>query len=222
LLETGKRLAATGHLLHRDDVFETTHAELRALLLGTPRAVAPAELASRTAGRIARLKIVPPAVLGPDEGPPPPSDWLPPAVARVNDAVMMGMVVEMGGGEPGVAPADGTTKTVTGFAASRGIATGRACLVSGPDDFAKLRQGDILVAPFTTPAYNVVLPMLAGVVTDKGGILSHAAIVAREFGIPAVVGCGGATGLIGDGALLRIDGAAGMVEVLEASPVAVR
>jgi pyruvate,water dikinase len=221
LLEAGRRLAAQGRLKAPDDIFEAGHGELRALLSGAPGAVAAGELAARTAHRIAMIADVPPSVFGPDDGPPPPSDWLPPAVARVNDAMMAGMAVEMAGGEPGAPTAEAAEKTVSGFAASSGTATGRARLVSGPDDFGKLHQGDILVAPFTTPAYNVVLPMLAGVVTDKGGILSHAAIVAREFAIPAVVGCGDATRRIEDGALLRIDGAAGLVEILEraAAPV---
>ena len=96
-------------------------------------------------------------------------------------------------------------------------AEGRACVVQGPEDFAKLRQGDILVAQFTTTAYNVVLPMLGGVVTDKGGILSHAAIVAREYAIPAVVNTGNGTASIPDGAPIRIDGRSGSVVVLTGS-----
>jgi rifampicin phosphotransferase len=94
---------------------------------------------------------------------------------------------------------------------------GRACVVAGPEDFSKLQPGDILVAPFTTTAYNVILPILAGVVTDKGGILSHAAIVAREYAMPAVVNTGDATSRIMDGARLRIDGATGIVEILPGS-----
>ncbi len=72
----------------------------------------------------------------------------------------------------------------------------------------------MIVAPATGPAFNLVLPLVAGLVTDRGGLLSHAAIVAREFSLPAVVGCADATLLIPDGARVRIDGTAGTVTVL--------
>jgi pyruvate,water dikinase len=164
---------------------------------------------------VANAKDVPPSRLGEDEGPPPPDDWMPAAVARVNGALMLAMMVEV------PPPLEGVTdgEVVRGLGASAGVAEGRACVVAGPEDFAKLEQGDILVAQFTTTAYNVVLPMLGGVVTDKGGILSHAAIVAREYAIPAVVNTGNGTALIADGSRIRIDGAAGMVEVLVGSGV---
>jgi pyruvate,water dikinase len=72
----------------------------------------------------------------------------------------------------------------------------------------------VLVTASTTPAFNVALPVVGAIVTDSGGILSHAAIVAREFGIPAVVGTGAATRQVPDGALVLVDGAAGEVTVL--------
>ena len=78
----------------------------------------------------------------------------------------------------------------------------------------RIRQGDILVTGFTSPAFNGVLPIISAVVTDRGGALSHAALVAREFGIPAVVGCGNATRLIKDGMLIKVDGAKGTVDIL--------
>nr|WP_225954864.1 PEP-utilizing enzyme [Kibdelosporangium phytohabitans] len=79
----------------------------------------------------------------------------------------------------------------------------------------RLAEGDILVCRATSPAYNTALPIILAVVTAQGGPFSHAAIVAREFGIPAVVGVPGATELIPDGARLRVDGDAGVVEVLD-------
>jgi pyruvate,water dikinase len=218
LLEAGGRLVDLGRIRDTEDVFEATHDELSALLGGRDNAPPLTELARRTAERISRISDVPPSTLGPEDGPPPPDGWLPPAMERLTAALMTAMSVEMGGAEDGAAEAAQAAGTsLSGFGASKGRATGRACIVSGPDDFARLKQGDILVAPFTTPAYNVVLPLLAGVVTDKGGILSHAAIVAREFSIPAVVGCGDATQVIADSALIRIDGATGLVEVVEAA-----
>jgi pyruvate,water dikinase len=79
---------------------------------------------------------------------------------------------------------------------------------------ARVRQGDVLITRSTAPSYNALLPLLSGIVTDRGGTLSHAAVVAREYGIPAVVGCGNATELIRDGQRVRLDGARGTVEVL--------
>ncbi len=77
-----------------------------------------------------------------------------------------------------------------------------------------LEPGDVLVAPSTGPAFNLVLPRLGAIVTDRGGLLSHAAIVAREFGVPAVVGCSEATRAVPDGARVRVEGATGTVTVL--------
>jgi pyruvate,water dikinase len=104
--------------------------------------------------------------------------------------------------------------TITGFAASPGQVTGVARLVLDPRDMARVRKGDVLITRATSPAYNALLPLIGGVVTDRGGTLSHAAVVAREYGIPAVVGCGNATELIRDGARVRIDGARGTIEVV--------
>ena len=104
--------------------------------------------------------------------------------------------------------------TVTGLAACAGRAEGIARIVVRPDQFAKVQKGDILVAATTCPSYNVLLPILGGIVTDRGGLLSHAAIVAREYGLPAVVGSRDATRKIPDGARVRVDGRAGTVELL--------
>ena len=84
----------------------------------------------------------------------------------------------------------------------------------GSADFEKIEAGDVLVTHTTSPAYNVLLPLLGAVVTDRGGVLCHAAIVAREFGIPAVVGTGDATSRIADGARIVVDGERGTVEML--------
>jgi phosphohistidine swiveling domain-containing protein len=97
--------------------------------------------------------------------------------------------------------------------ASPGVYTGRARLIRGPSEFGRLEPGDVLVTAATTESFNIVLPLVAAIVTDSGGLLSHAAIVAREFGIPGVVGCGDATTLITDGAMVRVDGSQGVVTV---------
>jgi rifampicin phosphotransferase len=77
-----------------------------------------------------------------------------------------------------------------------------------------VQRGDVLVTASTTESFNIVLPILGAIVTDSGGLLSHAAIVSREYGIPAVVGCRDATALIADGAKVRVDGTSGEVTVI--------
>ena len=86
--------------------------------------------------------------------------------------------------------------------------------MSGPSEFGRIAKGDVLVTESTSEAFNILLPLLGGIVTDNGGLLSHAAIVAREYGIPGVVGTREGTERIGDGALVRVDGDAGEVTVL--------
>jgi pyruvate,water dikinase len=102
-----------------------------------------------------------------------------------------------------------------GLAASGGVYEGPARRVSGPDTFDRIVQGDVLVTESTTEAFNILLPLLGAIVTDSGGLLSHSAIVAREYGIPGVVGTREATERISDGALVRVDGDAGEVTVHE-------
>ena len=91
----------------------------------------------------------------------------------------------------GAAPS--ATALVTGSPASGGLATGPVRVVRGPDEFDTLQQGEILVAPLTAPAWTPLFTRAAAVVTDVGSPASHASIIAREYGIPAIVGCGDAT-----------------------------
>ena len=85
--------------------------------------------------------------------------------------------------------------------------------MSGLSDFDRIVKGDVLVTESTTEAFNILLPLLGAIVTDSGGLLSHAAIVAREYGIPGVVGTRDATQRIEDGTTLCVDGDAGEVAV---------
>ena len=101
-----------------------------------------------------------------------------------------------------------------GLAASKGVYEGNARRVSGPSEFGRIVKGDILVTESTTEAFNILLPLLGGIVTDNGGLLSHAAIVSREYGIPGVVGTREATERITDGMRIRVDGDAGEVTLL--------
>ena len=108
-----------------------------------------------------------------------------------------------------------TGPTLTGLGASGGRATGPARLLRGPEDFARMQPGDILVAPITTPAYTPLFALAKAVVTDIGGPLSHSSIVAREYGIPAVLGTGSATARIHDGDVVTVDGDTGRVLLAE-------
>lgn len=100
-----------------------------------------------------------------------------------------------------------------GVPASAGKVTAPACVLHGPQDFDQMHPGDILVAGTTTPAWTPLFSMAAGVVTDIGGPLSHGSIVAREYGIPAVMGTGLATKLIISGQTITVDGNQGLVEI---------
>lgn len=108
----------------------------------------------------------------------------------------------------------GEQKVIHGLAASSGKCVGRARIVLRPEEFSKVQKGDVLVARVTAPSYNVLLPMLAGIVTDRGGLLSHPAIVSREYDIPGVVGSKHATTTISDCSTVEVAGDAGTVRVL--------
>lgn len=207
ILEAGRRLAAHGRLQAADHAVDLTPDELTAALRG--RGPAADEIAARVAFRTTHTTDDAPPVIGGTPSPPPPADWLPPDAARAQRALTM--VIDLM-----FTPKRGSEipSTVTGFGASNGTVVGTARLVLVPAEMERIRQGDVLVTGTTSPAFNGVLPIISGVVTDRGGTLSHAAVVAREFGIPAVVGCGNATRLIKDGMLVRVDGARGRVDIL--------
>ncbi|WP_274365877.1 PEP-utilizing enzyme [Paenibacillus thermotolerans] len=100
---------------------------------------------------------------------------------------------------------------VSGTTACRGSAQGRACIALDKQHFHKITKGDILVTTMTTPDFVEVAHLISGIVTDRGGVVCHAAILAREFNIPCVVGCQTATTNIKDGDLIRLDATAGIV-----------
>ena len=84
------------------------------------------------------------------------------------------------------------------------------------EQLADVRDGDVLVCPITSPAWAPIFPKVTAVVTDIGGVMSHAAIVCREYGLPAVVGTGRATAEIRTGQMIRVDGSTGVVTILDA------
>ena len=108
-------------------------------------------------------------------------------------------------------PAEDGKVVLKGVGTSGGRITAPACVLFGPDDFGKLRRGDVLVAVTTTPAWTPLFAQAAAVVTDIGGPLSHSSIVAREYGIPAVMAARTATRAIRNGQLVTVDGTAGTI-----------
>jgi pyruvate,water dikinase len=104
---------------------------------------------------------------------------------------------------------------VRGFAASSGVVEGPARIVKSVDEISRLKQGDILVCQITNPTWAPIFQTIVAAVSDIGGSMSHAAIVAREYGLPAVVGTGNATSRIKDGQRIRVDGGRGIVTILE-------
>jgi len=107
------------------------------------------------------------------------------------------------------------TKQIKGLPGSAGKAEGRVRIVNSPEEGEHLQPGEILVTVTTNVGWTPLFPRLAAVVTDVGAPLSHAAIVARELGIPAVVGCFNATSTLKTGDRIRVDGGHGIVEVIE-------
>jgi pyruvate, water dikinase len=104
---------------------------------------------------------------------------------------------------------------VRGFAASSGVVEGPARIVKSVDEISRLKPGDILVCQITNPTWAPIFQTIVAAVSDIGGSMSHAAIVAREYGLPAVVGTGNATSRIKDGQRIRVDGGRGIVTILE-------
>jgi pyruvate,water dikinase len=108
--------------------------------------------------------------------------------------------------------------TLKGIATSPGVATGKACVIRGVDEFERIRPGEILVCPYTTPAWTPLFTVAAGVVTETGGAASHAAIVAREYGVPAVMRIRGATRFASESPSLVVDGDRGTVSRIAPRP----
>jgi phosphoenolpyruvate synthase/pyruvate phosphate dikinase len=111
-------------------------------------------------------------------------------------------------------PDEPEADTIKGLPVSPGVYEGTAKVIRTTRDFGRLEQGDVLVTKNTSAGFNVVLPLIGALVTDRGGLLSHAAIVSREYGIPGVIGTKNSTLLIPDGARVRVDGDKGEVTVL--------
>jgi pyruvate,water dikinase len=207
-LAAGRRVVARGGITAPELMLDAGLDEMCALVAGTGGPSSD-ELARRARYRATyTAKDVPP-LLGPPKPPPPDLDALPPPVGRLMRAMLIGLGHIFGSSE-----AQNEDKVLYGIAASKGVYEGPARRVSGPSEFGQIVKGDVLITESTTEAFNILLPLLGGIVTDNGGLLSHAAIVSREYGIPGVVGTREATERIANGVRVRVDGDAGEVTVL--------
>ena len=204
-LELGQRLDEAGSLSSANDIFYLTTDELGRAIRSVvsvarlpaahrqkhyPKGAGLPELATRARERRTlqeRRKSLRPPFLIP--GPPP---WAP--IESTEQHQSSGNVLK-------------------GSPVSPGRVRGKACVIKSVEDFPALQPGSILVCPTTTPAWTPLFPQILGLVTDIGGILAHGSIVAREFGIPAVLGVGNATEMIQDGQFITVDGEAGTVEL---------
>ena len=200
LLEFGRRLCEAGAIAQYSDVFYLTLDEVRALAAaphgGDHRALV--ELRRREVDHF--QAITPPPALGADNGLPP-------------EDPMSRFFGKFFGAPPAAADAPDVLK---GNPGSPGTARGPAKVVRSLSDAAKLQRGDVLVAETTAPSWTPLFATAAAIVTDAGGVLSHCAVVAREYGIPAVVGMGRATMTIRDGQIVEVDGDAGFVRICPA------
>ena len=205
VMEIGRRLASRGVLASAEDVVYLEDSEVRAALGGQRD-----DFAGLAVRRKAELKWVSahpgPPTYGKDPGPPPDPAILPPSLRTVNGVVMWAMALSFT--PPVAASADGA---ISGASGSPGRYTGTARIVRDESQFSRLMPGDVLVCPITTPTWSVLFSQAGAIVTDGGGILSHAAIIAREHGIPAVLGTGDATRRLRDGQTVTVDGSKGLV-----------
>lgn len=190
LLELGERFVEIGVIEQSGDIFLLEKDEIEALVRGDRRQLAA--LVSERKALLQRLKL--------ETAPP-----MMPVKERI-----MGIKTDVFVPHAAEAQAGNTLK---GVAASAGTVTAPACVLHGPEDFAQMRPGDILVTNTTTPAWTPLFSLAAAVVTDIGGPLSHGSIVAREFGIPAVMGTGVATKRIQSGQIITVDGNQGSVKL---------
>ncbi len=192
VLRIGEALAADGVVDRPDDVFFLTHDEALAAL--ERHGIERSDVAARRIDHARHAALAAPLVIG----------RLPPMLAR-----MLAGYATVAGAR---ASADAL---VSGTPASPGRVTGPVRVIRGVAEFDALLPGEILVAPLTTPAWTVLFERAAGVITDVGSVAAHASVVAREYGIPAVVGTGNATTRLTDGMRVTLDGGSGTVEAAQ-------
>jgi pyruvate,water dikinase len=213
--EFGALLAEHGFFAKEEDVFHLTHYELKSAIIdlmqswsaGSPPRGAqrwPAIIEERRAAITAWAKNDTPPALGPV-----------PEIIDDPAIVMLWGITRESLDAWLTADEAVDSKEIKGFAASRGVVEGTARVVKSVDEISRLRDGDILVCQVTNPTWSPIFNKIAAAVSDIGGSMSHAAIVAREYGLPAVVGTGTATRRIRDGQRIRVDGGRGIVTLLD-------
>ncbi len=202
LLAVGGKLVEAGRLDQPDDVLFLRYNELRALIGSADALDARSIVATRRVERDAARKVQP-------------RDW----VGTVTPSQLaFPYLVNWGYPERFHRQESEDDRVINGIAGSPGTIEGTARVVMTVDEFDQVRDGDILVCQMTNPAWVVLFTKIAGLVTDTGGTTSHPAVLAREFGIPAVIGTSVATKRIATGDRLRVDGTTGRVDILAAEP----
>lgn len=211
LMACGRRLVRFGLLQRAEDVFFLTFSELVEILgdlardekIGTyhHHALVPSLVAERKEQWEEASDADAPLTVG----------NVPPTMADPIALKVFGIVDEVlhPKGEKEV------VERLEGFPGAAGLVEGPARVILSFEEFPTLKSGEILVCPATSTAWTPLFLKIAGVVTDTGGMLTHAAIAAREYGIPAVVGTWNATNSIRDGDIIRVNGTAGVVQVLQ-------
>ena len=206
LLEAQSRLVASGRLPQVGDVFELELREVVGMLVAGTGPDA-AEIATRREQRRRWAAMDPPERLGPEE-PDPPLHLFPPNLARITDVVLT-VVASM--------EASKSSPSLSGTGVGDAPYRGTARVVHDVNEaLGNLEPGDVLVARYTAPTYNAVIAIAGALVVEEGGLLCHAAVIARELGIPAVVGTRDAMSRIPDGATVEVDPSRGTVALVGA------
>ena len=205
ILAAGERLTARGQAEAAEDLIDATPDEIAALLERRP-GPSSSELAARARWRRETPLSSAPERLGHPPSPPPPAEWLPPAAARMQRTIELVLGLMFDVQKP---PSQGAR--LKGFPVSAGVYEGPVRVIKTVEELPDVQRGEVLVASTTGSTFNVVLPLIGALVTERGGVLSHAAIVSREYGLPGVVGCAGATTALKTGMRVRVDGDTGEV-----------
>lgn len=210
-LEAGRRLTRRGALARPGDAVFLTEPELRAALTSSDGDSLRALVTRRKAERAWVAAHPGPLSFGNDPGAPDMSP-LPPALRLIHTASFESMQLMTAPSTP-----QDTAGELHGIPGSPGRCSGTVRVIRDETEFAKLRPGDVLVAPATSPPWSVLFLQAAAVITDTGGVLSHTAVIAREYGIPAVLATSQATHRLCDGDQVSVDGTTGIVSITGAA-----
>lgn len=216
ILAAGERLVTEKRADDPTHLLDATPDEIVSLLEGRDGPSAD-ELAARARWRLETPISSAPANVGLPPSPPPPPDWLPAPADRVAKLVstVMSLLFDVRADSAQQQAGGDAGRKLKGFPVSPGVYEGPARVITNVEQLPDVQQGEVLIASSTGPTFNVVLPLIGALVTERGGVLSHAAIVSREYGLPGVVGCVGAVKAAATGRRVRVDGTTGDVWFLE-------